>query len=96
METEWINRDECFEPNAGNKKGSFQEHHASSMRTFRQSHVGNLEIETLKEEPFEEHDARMIMFARSHSHGVSGIEATADEKPPRLDNIGGFASQSTY
>jgi hypothetical protein len=90
METERINRNEWFEPNDSNDKGSFQEHHASSMRTFRQSHVGNLEIEILKEEPYEGHDARMIMFARSHSHGVSGLETTADEKPPRLENIGGL------
>ncbi len=90
METEWINRNEWFKPNDNNEKGSFPEHHAPSMRMFRQSHVGNLEIETLKEEPFEKHDARMIMFARSHSHSVSGIEATADEKPPRPENIGGL------
>ncbi len=61
METERINRNEWFEPNAGNKKDSFQEH-IHSMR----------------------------MFARSHSHGVSGLETTADEKPPRLENIGGL------
>jgi hypothetical protein len=88
METERINRNEWFEPNAGNKKDSFQGHHAPSMRTFRQYHIGNLEIETLKEEPYEEHDARMRTFAQSHSHGVSGLETMADEKPPRLENIG--------
>ncbi len=90
METEGINRNEWFEPNDGNDKGSFQEHHASSMRTFRQYYAGNLEIETLEEEPYEEHDACMRVFARSHSHGVSGLETTADEKPPRLENIGGL------
>ncbi len=70
METEWINRNEWFEPNDSNDKGSFQEHHATSMRTFRQSHAGNLEAETLKEEPYEGHDARMRMFAQSHASGL--------------------------
>ena len=66
METEWINRNEWFEPNAGKKEESYREHDAR-MRVFAQSHASDLKVK------FSRRDLINIMWPVL----VKGIESEA-------------------